>query len=119
VLRQLRGGRARRALIVFAPVRRAAPLFRTVLRTDSHSRSPVMEPKSVDRLFWDAAQMASAGEREAYLDRACADDPELRRRVEQLLQARSKAESFLESPAPNLVATADEPASERPAAVVR
>jgi WD40 repeat protein/serine/threonine protein kinase len=72
-----------------------------------------MEPNSIDRIFWDAAQIRSAGERDAYLDRACAENIELRRRVEELLQASAKAESFLESPAIHLVATVDErPVSE-------
>jgi serine/threonine protein kinase len=66
-----------------------------------------MEPKSIDRIFWDAAQIASAVERGAYLDRACAEDVELRRRVEQLLQAQARAEHFLESPAVRLAGTAE------------
>jgi serine/threonine protein kinase/tetratricopeptide (TPR) repeat protein len=78
-----------------------------------------MEPKSVDRIYWDAAQIDSPAEREAYLARTCADDIELRQRVVQLLQARSKVESFLESPAPNLVATANEqPVSEGSGTVI-
>jgi serine/threonine protein kinase len=78
-----------------------------------------MEPKSIDRIFWDAAQIASAGERDAYLDRACAEDVELRQRVEELLQVRSKAGSFLEAPAPHLVATVGErPLSEGPGTVI-
>ena len=67
-----------------------------------------MEPQSIDRVFWDAAQLASPDECAAYLDRECGDDAELRRKVEQLLKARSKAENFLESPAPHLVAVAAE-----------
>src|SRR5271157_5174287 len=67
-----------------------------------------MDPKSIDHIFWDAAHIASPGERDAYLDGACAEDVELRKRVEQLLQARSKAESFLESPAIHLVGTRTE-----------
>ncbi|HJZ55979.1 MAG TPA: serine/threonine-protein kinase, partial [Gemmataceae bacterium] len=58
-----------------------------------------MEPRSIDQIFWDAAQLASPGERDAYLDAACAGDAELRRRVEVLLAARSKVGSFLETPA--------------------
>jgi serine/threonine protein kinase/tetratricopeptide (TPR) repeat protein len=78
-----------------------------------------MEPKSIDRIFWDAAQIAAQAERDRYLDSACADDGELRRRVENLLQARSKAESFLESPALDPVATLDErPVSEGPGTVI-
>jgi serine/threonine protein kinase/tetratricopeptide (TPR) repeat protein len=77
-----------------------------------------MEPKSVDRIFWDAAQIASPSEREAYLMRICAEDNELRCKVEQLLDAQSKAENFLESPAPALVATVDAPISEHPGTVI-
>jgi serine/threonine protein kinase/tetratricopeptide (TPR) repeat protein len=68
-----------------------------------------MGPQSIDRIFWDAAQIASTGERNAYLDRACADDRELRRRVEQLLQAQAQAESFLESPVSDLGDTPQTP----------
>jgi serine/threonine protein kinase/tetratricopeptide (TPR) repeat protein len=78
-----------------------------------------MEPKSIDRIYWDAAQIASPAERDAFLDSACVNDVELRRRVEHLLQARSKAEGFLESPPLNLVATADErPVSEGPGTAI-
>ena len=78
-----------------------------------------MEPKSIDRIYWDAAQIASAAERDAYLDGACAGDAALRQRVEHLLRLRPRAEGFLESPAPALVATADDAAvSERPGAVI-
>ncbi len=67
-----------------------------------------MQPKSIDRIFWDAAQIASAAERDAFLDRMCADNAELRMRVQQLLDARSKAEDFLECRSPSLVATVEE-----------
>ena len=78
-----------------------------------------MEPKSIDRIFWEAAQLASTDERDAYLDRACASDIELRRRVQQLLEARSKAEGFLEARLPSLVATAGERlVSEGPGTVI-
>ena len=55
----------------------------------------------------------------AYLDRACGDDAGLRRKVEQLLQARSKAENFLEAPAVQLVPSAAEiPVCEGPGTVI-
>jgi serine/threonine-protein kinase len=73
-----------------------------------------MEPKSIDRIYWDAAQIASAAERDAYLDAACVGDVALRQRVEHLLQLRPQAEGFLESPAPPLVDTADESIPEHP-----
>src|SRR5262245_22988619 len=77
-----------------------------------------MEPKSIDQIFWDAAQLASAAERDAYLDGACGGDVVLRRRVEQLLQARPQAENFLESVAPRSVATVQELVGERPGTVI-
>src|SRR5262249_18591441 len=57
-----------------------------------------MQPKNIDQVFWDAAQLATLAERAAYLDRACAGDPEGRRQVEELLAARAAAGSFLETP---------------------
>jgi serine/threonine protein kinase/WD40 repeat protein len=41
-------------------------------------------------------------ERAAYLDKACAGDADLRRRVEELLQAHEQAKDFLEAPAAGL-----------------
>ena len=41
----------------------------------------------------------TAAERADYLDRACAGDGELRRRVEAILQSYEKAGDFLEEPA--------------------
>jgi eukaryotic-like serine/threonine-protein kinase len=50
-------------------------------------------------IFDQAAEIASRREREAYLDRACAGDPNLRRRVDTLLRALDEASGFLEVPA--------------------
>jgi serine/threonine protein kinase/Flp pilus assembly protein TadD len=78
-----------------------------------------MEPESIDRIFWDAAQIASAEERGAYLDRACGGDVGLRRQVERLLAAKPTAESFLECPAVSLPATAlERPVGEGPGTVI-
>jgi serine/threonine protein kinase/WD40 repeat protein len=77
-----------------------------------------MERHSIDRIFWDAAQIASPAEREAYLRRVCADDAALRGKVEQLLAAQSKAEHFLESPASDLAGTVDAALSECPGTVI-
>jgi tetratricopeptide (TPR) repeat protein len=76
-----------------------------------------MEPKSIDRIFWEAAQL-DATERDAYLERACAGDSALRCRLEQLLRAIPEAESFLESPTPDLVATVVESITEQPGTVI-
>src|SRR5262249_54438137 len=92
--------------------------FSHCLQADISRRACAMKTKSVDLIFWDAAQLSSAAEREAYLDRACAGDAELRQRIEQLLQARSKVESFLEVPAPHPVATVEELSGEHPGTVL-
>jgi serine/threonine protein kinase/tetratricopeptide (TPR) repeat protein len=57
------------------------------------------------QLFDRALDIASPTEREAYLDRACADTPDLREKVKALLRAHEEAGSFLEKPAVPLSAT--------------
>jgi eukaryotic-like serine/threonine-protein kinase len=54
--------------------------------------------RQADDIF-DAALDLAPNERSAYLARACADDVELRQRVERLLEAHDRPGSFLESPA--------------------
>ncbi|MBY0229179.1 MAG: hypothetical protein K2W96_07880, partial [Gemmataceae bacterium] len=44
-------------------------------------------------------------DRPAYLDRACADDPALRERVEALLRSHREAGRFLDPPSPEGGAT--------------
>src|SRR5262245_24669414 len=77
-----------------------------------------MEPKSIDRIFWDAARIDSPADQAAYLAHACGGDAGLRGRVEQLLRARPRAEHFLESPAPGLPDAAARPVPEGPGTVV-
>ena len=74
----------------------------------------VCEPSSIRP--W---RSQSPAERSAYLDQACADDPELRREVESLLQAHEQAGRFLSRPAveeraavPDQAATEAEPPDE-------
>jgi serine/threonine protein kinase/Tfp pilus assembly protein PilF len=56
---------------------------------------------------------------EAYARAACAGDEALLARVRQLLRAHAEAGSFLDDPAPDLPATAEEPAvTERPGTLV-
>jgi serine/threonine protein kinase/tetratricopeptide (TPR) repeat protein len=57
------------------------------------------ETESREELVFEAALKLPAGEREAYLDRTCAGDVELRRRVEALLGAFGRAGAFLKEPA--------------------
>jgi serine/threonine protein kinase len=53
--------------------------------------------KKIEKIF-DGALQRSAAERAAFLDRACGDDDNLRREVEGLLAADSRAGEFLEQP---------------------
>src|SRR5207302_3914759 len=57
-------------------------------------------------------------QRAAYLDRACADSPMLRERLDGLLSMHAQAGSFLESPAGAAVATVEEPVSEGPGTLI-
>src|SRR6266436_5857559 len=59
------------------------------------------DPRAND-LFLKALEMRSGGERQEYLDGACAGDAALRAEVEALLEASAQAGSFLESPAAEL-----------------
>src|SRR5437773_1439507 len=52
----------------------------------------------LEAIFTAALARTSPPERAAYLDGACAGDPELRRRVESLLAAHDEAGSFLQRP---------------------
>jgi hypothetical protein len=55
--------------------------------------------KSTERtLFEAAAGVADAAERAAFLDRTCQGDPELRERLERLLELQDRAEDFFDIP---------------------
>src|SRR3990172_2645081 len=70
-------------------------------------------------IFLQALEIQSPDHRRAHLDKACAQDANLRAQVEALLKAHEQADSFLDSPAPGLAATADEPPiTERPGTVI-
>ena len=53
---------------------------------------------SIEAIFSEAIEIPSVEARAAYLDRACAADPELRRQVESLIDAHDRAGRFLASP---------------------
>ena len=72
----------------------------------------------LEAIFFSALERGSEHERAAYLDEACAGDPDLRRRVEKMLAAQAQAASFLERPAATFDTTVDEPVPERPGTVV-
>ncbi|NQU25418.1 MAG: protein kinase [Candidatus Nealsonbacteria bacterium] len=75
-------------------------------------------PKA-NEIFLKAAEIADDDERQAYLDKACGNDAELRAQVAKLLQAGQVAGSFLESPPAMVQATIDiPPITERPGTVI-
>jgi serine/threonine protein kinase len=81
-----------------------------------------MEDASPEMLsiFAGAIERPSPGERAAFLDAACGQDVELRRRIEALLRAHDEAGGFLRDRkvAGNPVATIDQPAGEGPGSVI-
>jgi serine/threonine protein kinase len=79
--------------------------------------SPSIQERDV---FIAALQLESRAQRQAYLDRACATDPALRRQVEALLEAHDRAGNFLQEPVLGSVAAAalrDGPALPPPGAL--
>ncbi len=69
------------------------------------------QPKPTAKaIFEHAHELPTAEERAAYLDEACAGDPELRRKVEALLRSHEAVagRSFMERPAPGLLDFAGE-----------
>ncbi len=76
-------------------------------------------PLSAKAVFDEAVEIASPDERRDYLERACADAPVLRQKVEALLSAYADASSFLESPpAPPGDSMDLRPAAERPGTMI-
>src|SRR5262245_21170339 len=72
-----------------------------------------------EEILYEALARTSSEERAAYLDQACAGDPELRASVAALLRANVGASNFMDQPALAEVATGEEkPTSERPGAVI-
>src|SRR5712664_354070 len=69
-------------------------------------------------IFFAALEKGPPEGRAAYLDEACAGDPNLRRRVDKMLAAQAQAGSFLEQPAAVVGATIDGPLVERPGTVI-
>jgi hypothetical protein len=59
----------------------------------------MITPSQVESIFFVALGEEEAAKRAAFLDRACGEDSELRRRVERLLDAFPLAEGFLGRPA--------------------
>jgi serine/threonine protein kinase len=75
-------------------------------------------PDQIESILAAAVEMDSEEERRAFLERACAGDAVLIRRVEELLENHFHAGSFLESPAADQFSTADDPLAGRPGTVI-
>jgi eukaryotic-like serine/threonine-protein kinase len=69
-------------------------------------------------LFIEALEREDPAERAAFLDRACAGDADLRRRIDRLLARHEEGGSFLVPPSPGLAATVDDLVRERPGTVI-
>src|SRR5262245_20154885 len=76
------------------------------------------DPSPLEAIFFAALDKGSPQERADYVDAACANDPELRRRVEKMLAAQARAGTFLETPAHRPAPTAEEPPGETAGAVI-
>ena len=63
-------------------------------------------PPNREVAIFSAALELDASQRAAYLDKACADDPALRRQVETLLRVHVEAANFLEAPVAGVPASA-------------
>src|SRR5262245_4363186 len=69
-------------------------------------------------VFIEALEKKDPVERAAFLDLACAADPELRPRIERLLERHLQTGDVLDSPSPWSVATGDRPIVEGPGTVI-
>ena len=71
-----------------------------------------LDPRRVKALFNAALDLPDPADRPAFLDRECGDDPELRRRLDELLAAYDQPASALERPLaadPGETSAPDEP----------
>jgi eukaryotic-like serine/threonine-protein kinase len=72
----------------------------------------------IESILAAAVELGSEAERRQFVERACAGDAELRRRVEELIDNHFRAGHFLASLAPRSVATVEELVRERPGSVI-
>ena len=70
----------------------------------------MIDMTSIESIFFAALEKPLGQQRAAFLNQACGNDAELRQRVERMLAAHPRAANFLNAPALDLDATADEPA---------
>ncbi|MBL8819830.1 MAG: protein kinase [Planctomyces sp.] len=68
--------------------------------------------RSIDDVFCTAIEIASATERQAWLEQVCGNDTEFRRRVDRLLQAHDRGGSIVDAPAHAVATTFMQPAAD-------
>ena len=74
---------------------------------------------SLEVIFFAALEKGSPQERAAYLDEACAGDPDCRSHIEKMLAAQAREGSFLETPALAVGATLERrPITEGPGTII-
>jgi serine/threonine protein kinase/tetratricopeptide (TPR) repeat protein len=76
------------------------------------------EESKVEAVFYAALEKRSAAERAAFLDDACANDPDLRSRVQLFLDAQPNLGRFLENDAAGATPTIDQPIVEKPGTMI-
>ena len=72
------------------------------------------DARNADTVFAQAIEIASPQERAAFLENACANDPELRHEVESSLPITSGRASSWKGRLAHLVGTVDQPLTESP-----
>jgi hypothetical protein len=78
-----------------------------------------VQTPSARAIFERALELASPADRQAYLDELCAGRPDVRDKVQALLNAHADAGSFLAEPALDLQQTHHfDPIAERPGTVI-
>src|SRR5262245_4532959 len=96
---------------------RTEPRIRTVLIHRGDVSMPADLPRARE-LFLHAVGKLPPKQSDAYVAEACGGDAELAQQVGRFLQVHREAGSFLESPAPALVATTDRACREGPGTVI-
>src|SRR5713226_863739 len=90
------------------------------MHTKPEGRGAMTEhARDAEAIFLAALDKATPQERAAFVEETCAGDPELLRRVRELLGSHDGSQGPLDAPPPAFVATVDEqPVTERPGTVI-